>query len=189
MKLAYSTICLLFLFGLSSQIISAQPKKGKFIKASVGLAQSYPYNNIDIYGTGFYAQGEYVIGLKTWFGLRPYAGVLFTSSEDNQVPNYAGIVDVTTNAFLLGIKARIAAPIPYVAPYIESGFGASIGSFTNITPSNNFDKNGIIAHIPLTLGLAIGKKHSLEIEFSYYFHNSVEQINGAFAVGYTFPLQ
>lgn len=181
-------LCLTFLFLISTQISSAQPKKGEFIKAAIGYGLSFPYDDADIYGSGFYAQGEYVLGLKTWLGIRPYAGVLFTSANDNQKPNYEGDINVTTNAFLIGVKARIAAPIPYVTPYIESGIGASIGSFKNITPTTNFEDNGVIAHIPFTIGLAIGKKHSFELEFTYYYHPSIEQINGAFALGFSFPL-
>ena len=178
----------LFLFLIATQLCASQPKYGEFIKASIGYGLSFPYDDADIYGSGFYAQGEYVFGLKTWLGLRPYAGVLLTSANDNQKPDYEGDINVTTNAFLIGVKARIAAPIPYVAPYIESGIGASIGNFKNITPTTNFEDNGIIAHIPFTIGLAIGKKHSFELEFTYYYHPSIEQINGAFALGFSFPL-
>lgn len=86
MKIVSTAISFLFLLGLSSQIISAQPRKGKQIKASIGYGLSFPYEDEAIYGARFYAQAEYVVGLKTWFGIRPYASVMFTSPDKNQKP-------------------------------------------------------------------------------------------------------
>jgi hypothetical protein len=86
MTIVRTTISFLFLIGLSSQIILAQPRKGKQIKASIGYGLSFPYEDEAIYGAGFYAQAEYVVGLKTRFGIRPYADVMFTSPDKNQKP-------------------------------------------------------------------------------------------------------
>jgi hypothetical protein len=40
-------------------------------------------------------------------------------------------------------------------PYIEFDIGTAIGSFKNSTPIRNFEKDGIIAHIPFTIDLAL----------------------------------
>jgi hypothetical protein len=170
-------------------LVKAQPRKGKFINASIGLGITGPYDQSDISGSGFYAQGEYVLGLSKWFGIRPYAGLILTSpkkivDQQNQ-PEYK----VTSKAFLLGGKARILAPIPYVAPYFEIGVGVSMGSFQTYTPlTNNISKNGLIMHIPFSIGLALGRKHSVDFAFTYYYQPSVEQFSGAVALGFTFPL-
>jgi hypothetical protein len=95
---------------------------------------------------------------------------------------------VTSKAFLLGGKVRIIAPIPYIAPYFEVGIGISIGSFQTYTPQTNINKNGLITHIPFSIGLALGRKHSVEVAFTYYYHPAVEQVSGAAAIGFTFPL-
>ena len=93
-----------------------------------------------------------------------------------------------SKAFLLGGKARLRAPIPWVAPYIEIGIGTSIGKFETITAFDNIDKSGIIYHIPFSFGLELGKNNNLDLGFAYYFQPSVEQYAGAFSVGVTFPL-
>ena len=121
--------------------------------------------------------------MSKWFSVRPYAGIILTSeneSENQQNPlNYK----VTSKAFLLGGKARICAPIPYIAPYLETGLGISIGSFETYTPSTNISKSGLIMHIPFSIGLALGKKHKVDIAFTYYYHPSVKQFSGAAAFG------
>lgn len=167
---------------------AAQPNKGKFIEGSIGYGIASPYDEFNIETNGFYLQGEYVLGIKSWFGVRPYAGVILVSGEeDNDIlnePNYS----IKSNAFLIGAKIRLCAPIPWVSPYFEVGIGASIGSFETFTPDTNEETSGVLSHIPVSLGLAIGRHHSFAIEFAYYYHNSVEQFSGAFALGYSFPL-
>ncbi len=177
-----------FLLLFTVELVYSQPKTGKFIKGNIGLGLVAPSEDFDIDSDGFYLQGEYVIGIKSWFGIRPYAGVIFSSGEaENRLPNERDYF-IKSNAFLIGVKSRICAPIPYVAPYLEVGIGGSIGSFETYTPNTDKQRKGIISHIPFALGLAIGKHHSFEMEFTYYYHNAVDQFSGAFALGYTFSL-
>jgi len=138
-------------------------------------------------GFGFYTQGEYIIGLTRWFSVRPYAGAIFTSTDDDKIKNPQGY-KVETNAFLLGTKVRLCAPIPWVAPFIETGIGASIGSFKTYTNYVNEKKSGVFAHIPIGLGLALGRKNNIEIGVSFYSNLSTKQSFGGFAAGYSFPL-
>jgi hypothetical protein len=44
-------------------LAKAQPRTGEFINASIGLGYSLPDDESNITGSGFYAQGEYVLGL------------------------------------------------------------------------------------------------------------------------------
>jgi hypothetical protein len=169
--------------------VQAQPRTGEFINVAMGIGASGPSDETDVTGAGFYAQGEYVLGLASWFGVRPYAGVIFTSAEKNDNHPNEPDYKVTSNAFLIGAKVRVLAPIPYVAPYIEIGLGASIGSFVTYTPETNVKSSGVLMHIPFSFGLSVGKKHAVDIAFTYYFHPSVDQFSGAGAVGFTFPLQ
>ena len=178
------TILSILVFNLSN----AQPREGKFIEGSVGFGLVVPLEDFDIETDGFYLQGEYVMGITTWFGVRPYTGVILSSGDvKNQLTNET-TYSIKSNAFLIGIKTRLCAPIPWVAPYFEVGIGASIGSLETFTPYTNLEKSGVLSHIPFSLGLAIGKQHRFEIEFCYYYHNAVEQFSGAFAFGYAFPL-
>ena len=188
-KNVFKSVVALLLVLLTNPV-KAQPVKGEFINASIGLGLSAPYDNSDNSGSGFYAQGEYVFGLSKWFGLRPYAGFVLTSplnTEDKQPnqPEYK----VTSKAFMIGGKARILAPIPYVAPYFEVGLGMSVGTFQTYTEETNIKKSGVLPHIPFSIGLALGRKHNVEVAFTYYYHPTAEQFSGAFALGYTFPIK
>jgi hypothetical protein len=179
--IAFFTI---FLFNLAK----AQPRKGEFIDLSVGFGLSAPYDEADIVGSGFYAQAEYVMGITKWFGIRPYAGLVLTSADKNPDPENQPEYKVTSKSFLLGGKARVCAPIPWVAPYFEVGVGASIGSFETYTPYTNIKKNGILMHIPFSIGLALGPKHNIDVGFTYYYQPYVQQFSGATAIGFSFPL-
>jgi len=170
--------------------IKAQTE-GNFIKASIGFGSStsnYQEENPEIIdGFGFYTQGEYVIGIKKWFSVRPYAGVIFTSTSEDKIKNPQGY-KVETNAFFLGGKVRLCAPIPWVAPFVEAGIGASLGSFTTYTEVINIKKTGAQLHIPIGFGLAVGRKNNIEIGVSFYAQPSAEQSFGGFTAGYSFPL-
>ena len=95
----------------------------------------------------------------------------------------------TSNAFLIEVKTQIMAPIPWVAPHIEFGIGASIGSFETITPITNIEDSGLMLHNPFSIGLELGEKHIFEIAFTYYFHNGIQQFVGAAAIGISIPLK
>lgn len=169
--------------------VNAQIIKEKSIDVSIGFGMTAPYDDVDLTGTGFYFQGEYVLKLASWVDVRPYAGFVSTKpqSQDKQEnrPDYKA----TTSAFLIGGKTRIKAPIPWVAPYIEFGVGASIGTFETYTPYTNLKDSGVIVHIPFSIGLELGKKHNFDVAFTYYYHPSMQQFAGAFAVGLSIPLR
>lgn len=128
------------------------------------------------------------MGITSWLDVRPYAGAVFAKTNtDDKEPNEPDYKS-DTNAFLIGAKVRIKAPIPWVAPFIELGYGASIGSFRTFTPNDNIDKSGVIGHVPFSIGLELGPKHNVDLAFTYYYQNSVRQFAGAFAVGLKIPL-
>jgi len=180
------TIASLFFSILSSNSVNAQTEKGEFINTSIGIGMVSPDDETDLTGTGFYAQGEYVYNVFSWLGFRPYAGVVFASGETDtpEMEKY----EVKSNAFLLGAKARITAPIPYVAPFFESGIGMSAGEFRTYTSFVDIDKKGLQLHIPVVFGLAIGRNHNYELKFVYYFHPNAEQFSGAASIGFSFPI-
>lgn len=184
----YSKILFTFLFAIVfSTAIHAQPRKGEFINATVGLGISIPNDESKYSANGYYFQGEYVFCSSKWLALRPYLGVLSTSNtvDENNLPtSYI----VTTQAVLLGGKARFCAPIPYVALYIDLGLGASIGTFRTFTPLTNEKKSGVIPHIPWSVGLLLGRKHNFDVSFTYYVQSAVGQTVGAAAFGVSFPV-
>lgn len=175
---------------LFSSLAKAQTT-GNFIKASIGFGSStsnYEEENPEIIdGVGFYTQGEYVIGLTRWFSVRPYVGAIFTSTDEDPIKNPKSY-KVETNAFFLGTKVRLCAPIPWVAPFVETGIGASIGSFETYTNYVNEKRSGVVAHIPIGFGLALGPKNNIEIGVSFYGNLTSQQSFGGFTAGYSFAL-
>lgn len=184
MKIKIAAVLVIFFISQGQ----AQFIKEKSVDVSIGLGISAPYDKVDFYGTGFYAQGEYVLSPAKWIDFRPYAGFISTKMNNDDTEVVEAGYKSTANAFLFGGKTRITAPIPWVAPYFEIGIGASIGSFENITSNTSIKDSGVISHIPLSLGLELGPKHNVNIEFTYYFHNSMKQFAGAAAFGLSFPV-
>ena len=174
---------------LTSNLVDAQFIKEKSINAQIGYGLSAPNNSADNFvNSGFFAQGELVLKVASWFELRPYAGFILTNSDRKDLDNNPTDEIAESKAFLLGGKARVRAPIRWIAPYIEIGIGTSIGKFETLTAFDNIDKSGIIYHIPFSLGLELGRNNNIDLGLTYYIQPSVEQFAGAFAVGITFPL-
>lgn len=185
MKKFYFSILTTILCGIFFNNTYAQPNVGEFINASIGIGLCAPYDESEITGSGFYVQAEYVWASNTWLGIRPYVGVITASGESNEdeIHEY-----IKSNAVLLGAKGRIVAPIPYFAPFFELGVGMSIGSFKTSTQYTYLKKNGLLVHIPFSIGVALGREHNVEIKFTYYVHPSADQVSGAAAIGLTFPI-
>ena len=180
---------IVLILALTSNLVSAQFIKEKSINAQIGYGLSAPFNSADdIVADGFFLQGELVLKLASWIELRPYAGIILTSSNGKDLNDNPTNESVESKAFLLGGKVRLRAPIPYVAPYIEIGIGTSIGKFETYTIFDNINKSGVIYHIPVAIGLELGKNNNIDLGLSYYFQPSVEQFAGALAVGITIPL-
>ena len=180
---------LLILMIVASMQVSAQLVKEKSVNVAIGLGFSYPTDAIDVSGSGFYVQGEYVNTLKKWIDIRPYAGLILTKTNSDYNDRHGTDFKSSANALLIGAKARIMAPIPWVAPYVEIGIGASFGSFETLTPVTNIDKSGVFLHIPWTIGLKLGPNRTYDISFSYYEHPAVKQFSAAAAIGFSFPLK
>ncbi|WP_339729693.1 hypothetical protein [Maribacter stanieri] len=129
-----------------------------------------------------------MLKVASWFELRPYAGFILTNSNGKDLYNNPTNEKAKSKGLLLGGKARVCAPIPWVAPYVEIGLGTTIGKFETLTAFDTIDKDGIIYHIPFSIGLELGKNNNVALGLAYYFQPSVEQFVGAFAVEVTFPL-
>ena len=183
-KLIFALIALCFI-----QTIKAQFIKEKALNAMIGFGISVPNQSAtDIAGNGFFAQGELILKSTSWFEFRPYTGFIYTSSDDEDLNNVPTDERVETTAFFLGGKFRLRAPIPYVAPYLELGIGASIGSFRTFTVFDDIDKSGLAYHIPIAFGLEFGRDHNVDVGLLYYFHPNEEQFSGGFGVGVTILL-
>lgn len=179
--LAVVSITVLFL-----HLSHAQPRKGEFVSAGIGLGITSPDDLTDIAASGFYTQGEYIFAFTRWFGVRPYAGLMLNNTDTEIGDPNLSEYRISSKALMFGGKIRVAAPIPWVAPYIEIGMGASIGSFETYTPYTNIKKNGLQPHVPFAFGLAIGHKNEVDFGFTFYSIPSAEQIASAMELGFTF---
>ena len=186
MKKALTLLLIIF----TSNLIEAQFIKEKSINAQIGYGLSFPYNSIaDVAGDGFFIQGELVLKAYSWLEIRPYAGMILTNSDGKDFNDNPTNEKAESKALLIGGKARVRAPIPWVAPYFEIGIGGSVGKFETFTAFTNIDKSGFIYHIPLAFGLELGRDNNVDLGLSYYFQPTVEQFVGAFTLGITIPLK
>lgn len=182
-------LLILLIVILTSNLSEAQFIKEKSIHAQIGFGLSAPYNSVDeIVDNGFFLQGELVLKVASWVELRPYTGLILTNSNGKDIHDNPTDERAESKAFLLGAKARVRAPIPWVAPYIEIGMGTSIGKFETFTAFDDIDKGGMIYHIPFSFGLELGRNNNVDLGFAFYVQPSVEQLAGAFAFGVTIPL-
>lgn len=174
---------------LTTWYAEAQFIKEQAVNVLIGYGLTAPYYSVDeIADSGFYAQGEWILTPASWVDFRPYAGLILTSSDGKDINDDPTDERAESKALLLGGKARVKAPIPWVAPYLEIGIGTSIGNFETQTTYSAFDRTGIVYHVPFAFGLELGRNHSVDLGFTYYFQPSVEQFAGAFAVGMSFPV-
>ena len=181
-------LILILLIILTSAQAEAQFFKDKSIDANIGYGVIVPYDDIDSAGSGFYLQGEYVLTISNWIDLRPYVGLILSKANDEDFNGNPTPYFVTSNALLFGGKARVTIPIPWVAPYFELGIGGSLGKFETFTPDTIINKSGLIYHIPVSIGLQLGPKHNIDLALTYCTQETVRQAVGAFAIGFTFPL-
>jgi hypothetical protein len=176
---------------LSFKCVFAQPNKGEFINVNIGIGLvSSLYVNVPSQGDGFFAESEYVVGVTTWLGIRPYVGYISTSNSDEEDyfnENFPKS-EVSLNAIFTGTKIRLVLPIPYIAPFVEGGVGVSFGNYTSVNQFDNISKKGAQVHLPFSLGLAIGKRHNFELAFKYFVHPNVNLLSGAATIGFSIPL-
>jgi hypothetical protein len=161
------------------------------LQISGGLGYAFPFDDdasdAGAEGVGAYGRVEYIYRAIEAVTPRAYAGVVFA-------PNRAGCdvspCDVSARIFFTGVKARLLAPIPYVAPFIELGVGASLGKLsTRVGQFVDASISGATYHIPFGLGLALGEHHQYELAFQYLFHPEVHQYSGGIVFGFEFPLR
>lgn len=180
---------LLFVFLSLPYLSQGQFIKQKSIKAQIGFAMSEPYySTSSIADSGLFLQGELVLNTYSWLDIRPYAGIIYTKSNGKDIYSNQTNEKAEMRAFLAGGKVRLRAPIPWIAPYAEIGFGASIGKFETDTNFTAIKKSGVLYHIPVSFGLELGRNHNVDIGLAYYVHPSIEQVGGAISIGLTIPI-
>ena len=163
-----------------------QARQGLLVSA--GFGQTTPTDDVDGSGSGGLGEVEYIYRLRSWLSPRAYSGLVITSPQHDCGAGVAPC-NVYARLLFLGVKARLSAPIPYVAPFVEIGGGISVGkASTQVGTKVNATPAGVMPNIPLALGLALGSQHQFELSFQLLFHPSAHQAEGAIALGVEFPL-
>jgi hypothetical protein len=142
-------------------------------------------------GTGLMLEARYsweprqVWGVS-WFGLGGAVGMhrVTTDEEDCDIRN----CEVSTRIGYLSGRARVTAPIPWIAPFLETGLGLSFGQLVTQTRWSDENIRGVRAHVPIAFGLELGPRHSVELGFYTLVHPGRAQLNMAAAFGLSFPL-
>jgi hypothetical protein len=176
-------------------ILMYSPAKSQFIKSKsingqVGYGVSWPFaSEDDIADGGFFLQCEPILTVASWIQLRPYAGFILTSSDGKDDHGNPTNEKAESKAFLIGGKARFRKSFRWAVPFFELGFGSSMGKFETVVDYTNISKSGLIYHIPFSFGFEMGRKHNVDLSFSYFFQPTVEQYAGAISIGISIPIK
>ncbi len=158
------------------------------LSAGLGMVAASDQGGVPVNGTGegLYASAEYVLRPSSWFSPRLYGGLLLTRAANDCG---AQPCDVSARYAFGGAKARLLAPIPWVAPFIELGVGLSLGHFTTRSGTLvDVDKAGSTYHWPFSIGVAFGAGRQYEVALAYLFHPQQSQFSGGITFGYQLDL-
>lgn len=140
------------------------------------------------FGSGYFAAAEYAYSRIEAITPRAYAGVL-GASPDHDCDRGVAPCELAAHIFFFGGKLRLLAPLPYVAPFIEVGFGASAGTLhTRIGSAVDKTVTGITPHVPVAVGLGFGARHEWQVSFQYLLHGKADQVGAGFVLAYAFPV-
>jgi len=188
MRPSLSCIVLGAVVALTSPPVRAESDHGLVVAGGLGLASPTRQDGHDVAGRGAggYGAVEYVYGPGEWVTPRLYTGVLLTAADAGCGVGVSPC-DVSARIFFLGGKVRLMIPLPYVAPFVEAGLGASAGTIsTRSGRLVDVTGGGLMYHLPFAVGLALGARHQYAIAFQYLFHPEQHQVNGAVALGFGF---
>lgn len=136
-------------------------------------------------GIGGFAETSYHYRFSRWVRPSVYSGLHITVPKQD----CGGACEVSAQFLFLGWQVRAIVPITYVAPYIETGLGASLGNFAVQSDSGvNEGLTGATYHVPLTLGVMVGERHEFDASLRYLYHPGLV-ISGGIGLGFGFPLE
>ena len=159
------------------------------IHGTIGFGLSFvgpdDHRTNDVEGRGLLLQGEYVFETGKPATPRLYLGAILTETDESSCGDFEPC-DVSSKAVFGGAKVRLTAPIPVVSPFLELGAGLTLGSVkTQVGTLYDEDSGGAAFHIPVSLGLTIGRERRFDISFDYLMYPTLEHIDGAMAVKFT----
>ena len=147
-------------------------------------------NDEDPYGRGLYLEVDRVWRSNRAIQPTAYAGAVFTAPFSGSCTHPDDSCNVSASTLFGGGKVRLMLPIPFVGPFLEAGVGMSVGRITTMTGrSDDRQDSGLMLHVPVALGLAMGPDHAYTLVFSYLAYPGKSHVDGAMAVGFDIPLR
>jgi len=145
--------------------------------------------DVDGRGAGAYAKVEFVFRPAHWFTPRLYAGTMLAPADEGSCGTGVDPCDISAKIGFFGGKFRLMAPIPYVGPFIELGIGGSVGRITTRSGQQvDATTKGLMYHVPVAFGLAIGERHQVDIVAQVLAHPEQKAVCSALALGVTLDL-
>jgi hypothetical protein len=166
---------------------TAKPSTPRSLLVSIGLGESAEADGGYGHGSGFYAAGDYVMPAESWLSLRAYAGLILTSPDTTSC-NGVSPCDTSAKIVFGGVKARVMAPIPYVAPFLELGLGLAGGAINRQDSTGDSGTVNFTFQLPLGGGLALGKNNDVDLMLLYLLEPLIGHLDGAFAIGVAITL-
>ncbi len=155
------------------------------IHAGVGISGSERSDSAGL-GTGGFLEGEYVFRARGFYAPGLYGGALVTFPDADSCA--APPCQVESKIVIVGAKARIMDPTAYVRPFGELGLGASLGYLRTLDGSVDETMEGATIHVPVALGLEIGRDTNIDLTLRFLLHPFNEQLAGTLGVGIGFPV-
>lgn len=188
----FATLAAHFCMGESS--LAAQPREGKepSVDLAIGGAMTGLVEGGSATSGGLYLSTSYSVPLEPFVGLRAYGGLLFTFPSGGRDEEECGREEcnVSVQGMLLGGKARVAAPIPWVAPFAEAGVGLTLGAVTTQTAVDDIRLGpaGATIHVPLAFGVALGTMRETELAVQAIFHPEAKQYTATLSIAVCVPV-
>ncbi len=174
--------------------MKSQEADTRAIRAVLGMSVSMTAevrdkNEEDPYGRGIYLNVGHVWRANRAVQPIAYVGAIFTAPYDDSCWHADNSCNVSASTIFTGGKVRLMIPIPWVGPFIEAGLGVSAGRITSMAgKSDDRQDSGLLLHVPISLGLALGEDHGYTLAFSYLGYPQKNHVDGAMGIGINIPL-
>lgn len=169
----------------TKDFLSQLRESPQYIGGVIGFGSALPTSGSDAESDGFAARVEYYAKPNHWLSPRAYAGFQLASSKKSTCVG----CEVSAQIAFVGVKNRFMLPLPYAAPFVELGVGASAGSLVTRTLTTDKERNGPTVHIPASIGVALGEDHSFDFAFGTLWHPLEQQLCGVFGFGLSMRLR
>ena len=174
--------------GATSLLLAAGPlvaQETPYLQVSAGLGYATAGARNDGQGEGVAAGLEYVNPWNLRLSGRVYVGGIYASADESSCGSSVAPCAVSSRIAVIGLRLRWLPIVRRrVGPFVKAGIGLSLGEMETRLgadgshPAIDEHRTGGI-HIPLSLGLAIGRAARHDISVDYFIHPGSEHLAGS----------